>query len=151
MQAYRRRGTTPVILNLGPRWRGLVSFTPRPLYPWYPSNRMLGGCHSRSGRFGEKIKIRPLLKQEPWTAQYKTQAPNQLQYWSDTHCTFLQHDNLRGIQIFPKSTSHLKLLGVRKVTQDPQILGGAVRNLVARGDLQLTASTANAALRKNGR
>jgi len=39
---------TPIILNLDIRWRWVVSFTPRPLYPWgtisrYPFDRRLGG------------------------------------------------------------------------------------------------------------
>jgi hypothetical protein len=36
------------ILNLGTRWRWMVSFTPRPLYPPYPLDRRLGGLQSRS-------------------------------------------------------------------------------------------------------
>jgi hypothetical protein len=44
----------------------------------------------------------------------------------------------RGAQIFQKSRSHLKILGARRVTwskfrtEDPQILGATVQNLVAR-------------------
>jgi len=43
------------ILDLGTRWRWLVSFTPRPLYPrgkrhWYPLDTRLGASQSRSGR-----------------------------------------------------------------------------------------------------
>jgi len=43
------------IHNLGTRWRGVVSFTPRKLYyawrsPWYPLDWRLGGPQSRSGR-----------------------------------------------------------------------------------------------------
>jgi len=29
-----RRGTTPLILNLGATWRWVANFTHRPLYPW---------------------------------------------------------------------------------------------------------------------
>jgi hypothetical protein len=41
-------GMAPLILDLGTRWRWVVSFTPRPLYPQgksplYPLDRMLGG------------------------------------------------------------------------------------------------------------
>jgi hypothetical protein len=51
----------PCNLNLGTRWRWVVSFTPRPLYPWgkspwYPFNCRLGGLQSRSGRGGENKK-----------------------------------------------------------------------------------------------
>jgi hypothetical protein len=40
-------GIVPGILDLGTRWRSVVSFTPRPLYsqeksPWYPLDRRLG-------------------------------------------------------------------------------------------------------------
>jgi hypothetical protein len=49
----------PRLLNLGTRWRRLISFTLRPLYPqgnrlWYPLFRRLGGPQSRSGRGGEE-------------------------------------------------------------------------------------------------
>jgi hypothetical protein len=52
-------GIAPRILDLGTKWRWLVSFTLRPLYPqgkspWYPWDRRLGGLQSRSGRGGEK-------------------------------------------------------------------------------------------------
>jgi len=52
-------GIAPRILDLGTRWRWVVSFTPRPLYsqgksPWYPLGRKLGGPHRWSGRSGEK-------------------------------------------------------------------------------------------------
>jgi hypothetical protein len=41
------------ILDLGTRWRQVVSFTPRPHYsrgknPWYPLGRRLGGPHFSS-------------------------------------------------------------------------------------------------------
>jgi hypothetical protein len=44
----------PRFLDLGTRWRWVVSFTPRPLYLWgkshqYPSVRRLGGPQSWSG------------------------------------------------------------------------------------------------------
>jgi hypothetical protein len=46
---------TSTVLNLGTRYRRVVSFTLRPLYllgnrPWYP----LGGAHSQSGCYGEQ-------------------------------------------------------------------------------------------------
>jgi hypothetical protein len=43
------------ILNLGTRWRWVVSFTPQQLYPRYLLDRKLGELSSRSGRDGEKI------------------------------------------------------------------------------------------------
>jgi hypothetical protein len=57
-------GIAPRILDLGTRWRSMVSFTPRPLYPagkcsWYPLDRRLGGPQSRSGRGGEDKNSHP--------------------------------------------------------------------------------------------
>jgi hypothetical protein len=49
--------------DLGTRWRWVVSYIPRQLYPqgkspWYPLDRGLGGPQSRSGHGGEeKIPI----------------------------------------------------------------------------------------------
>jgi hypothetical protein len=50
--------------DLGNRWRWLMSFTPRPLYPqgkspWYPLDKRLGGPQSRSGRGGEEKNSQP--------------------------------------------------------------------------------------------
>jgi len=55
----------PLIINLGTRWRWVVSFTPRPLYPrgkspWYPLDRRICGPQSRSGRDGEEKNSQPL-------------------------------------------------------------------------------------------
>jgi hypothetical protein len=54
----------PRILDLGTRWRWVVSFTSRPLYPqgkspWYPLDRRLGESQSRSGRGGEEKNSQP--------------------------------------------------------------------------------------------
>jgi hypothetical protein len=49
MKAYKGSGCiAPSILDLGARWRRVVSFTSRPLYPqgkstWCPLDRRLGG------------------------------------------------------------------------------------------------------------
>jgi len=49
---------TPLILNLGIRWRLVVSITLRPIYsregPRYQLNRKLVGPHCRSGHFGQE-------------------------------------------------------------------------------------------------
>jgi hypothetical protein len=61
MKTYRRSGCiAPCNLDLGTRWRWVVSFTPRPLYPqgkspWYPLDGRLGGPQSRS-RYGDEEK-----------------------------------------------------------------------------------------------
>jgi hypothetical protein len=57
-------GIAPRILDLGTRWRWVVSFTPRPLYPQGKSpynllDRRLGGPLSRSGRDGEEKNSQP--------------------------------------------------------------------------------------------
>jgi hypothetical protein len=60
MKAYwGSGGIAPRTFDFGTRWRWVVSFTPRPLYPQgktflYPLDRRLGGPQSRSGRGGEE-------------------------------------------------------------------------------------------------
>jgi hypothetical protein len=63
-------GIAPRILNLGIRWRRVVSFIPRPLYPQgkisrYPLDRRLGGPQSRSGHGGEETNSRLPLGVDP--------------------------------------------------------------------------------------
>jgi hypothetical protein len=66
MKAYcGSGGIAPRILDVGTRWRLVVSFTSRPLYPqgkspWYPLSRRLGWPQSRSGRDGEEKNSHPL-------------------------------------------------------------------------------------------
>jgi len=57
METLRNGGIAPRVLDLGTRWRWVVSFTPRPLYPqekspWYPLYRRLVWPQGRSGRGG---------------------------------------------------------------------------------------------------
>jgi hypothetical protein len=65
MKAYwRSGGIDPCSLDFGTRWRWVVSFTPRPLYPqgkspWYPLDRRLGGPQSRSGCGDEEKNSQP--------------------------------------------------------------------------------------------
>jgi hypothetical protein len=60
MKTYWECGCiAPRILDLGTRWRWVVSFIPQPLYirwvsPWYPLDRRLGRPKSRSGHGGER-------------------------------------------------------------------------------------------------
>jgi hypothetical protein len=67
--------TAPRILDLGTRWRWVVSFTPRLLYPqgkspWQqPLDRRLGGPQSRSGRGGEEKNSQPLPGLKPLIIQ----------------------------------------------------------------------------------
>jgi hypothetical protein len=58
------------ILDLGTRWRRVVSFTSRPLYPrgkrpQYPLDRKLVGPQSWSGCYGVKKSILPLSAIKP--------------------------------------------------------------------------------------
>jgi hypothetical protein len=60
----------PLILDLGTRWRSVISFTSRPLYlqgksPWYPLDTRMGGPHRRSGRGGTEKNSQPLTGLEP--------------------------------------------------------------------------------------
>jgi hypothetical protein len=64
------RGIAPLILDLGTRWRWVVCFTHRPLYPQgknhrYPLDRRLGGPQSRSGHDGEQKNSQPRPGIEP--------------------------------------------------------------------------------------
>jgi hypothetical protein len=67
MKAYwGSGGVASRILDLGTRWRWVVSFTTRLLYPQgksprYPLSRRLGGPQSRSGLGGEEKNSQPLL------------------------------------------------------------------------------------------
>jgi hypothetical protein len=60
----RSRGKDPLVLNLGSRWRIVVGFTLRSLFPQVKSlqyflNRSLGGAKGVFGRFGvEKNLLR---------------------------------------------------------------------------------------------
>jgi hypothetical protein len=71
MMAYwGSEGIAPRILDLGTRWRWVVSFTPRPFYlqeksPWYPLDRRLGGGQSQSGHGSEKKNSQPLPGLKP--------------------------------------------------------------------------------------
>jgi hypothetical protein len=72
-------GITPLILDLGTRWRWVVSFTPCLLYPqgkspWYPLGRRLGGPQSRSGHGGEEKNFQPLSGFEPSIIQPVSQC-----------------------------------------------------------------------------
>jgi hypothetical protein len=72
MKAYWGNGDiAPGILDLGTRWRWVVSFTPQPLYPQgktlprYPLDRRLSGPQSLSGVGGEEENPQALPGPEP--------------------------------------------------------------------------------------
>jgi hypothetical protein len=52
------------ILDLGTKWRRVISFTPWLIYPQgnrygYPLDKRLGGTHSQSGPCGEEKIVAP--------------------------------------------------------------------------------------------
>jgi hypothetical protein len=57
---WRRVGAwtySATTLDLGARWRWVVSLRARPLYPQYPLDRRLGGPQFRFGRCGEEKNL----------------------------------------------------------------------------------------------
>jgi hypothetical protein len=70
---WRRTGSgsiAPPILDLGTRRSWVVSFTPRPRYPygkspWYPLDKRPGGLQSRSGLGDDDKNSEPLPGLEP--------------------------------------------------------------------------------------
>jgi hypothetical protein len=76
MKAYwGSGGIAPCILHLGTRWRWVVSFTPRPLYPQgknplYPLDKTLGEPKNSSGHGGEEKSSQPLPEIEPWNPNH---------------------------------------------------------------------------------
>jgi hypothetical protein len=71
MKAYWENGGIALrIPDFGSRWRWVVSFTPRPLYPqgkrpWYPLDMRLGGPQSLSGHGGKEKNSQTLPRLEP--------------------------------------------------------------------------------------
>jgi hypothetical protein len=80
MKANREsEGIALRILDLGTRWRWVVSFTDRLLCPqgkspWYPLDRKLGGPQSRSGCGGEEKTSQPLPGLKPLIIQPVAQS-----------------------------------------------------------------------------
>jgi hypothetical protein len=68
---WGKGGIAPHILDLGTRWRWMVSFTPQLLYPpqekttWYLLDRRLGGPQNQSGHSSEEKNSQPLLRLKP--------------------------------------------------------------------------------------
>jgi hypothetical protein len=74
------RGIAPRILDLGIRWRWVVSFTLRLLYPqgkspWYPVDTRLCGSQSRSGHSGEEKNFQSPPGIEPWNPDRPARNP----------------------------------------------------------------------------
>jgi hypothetical protein len=75
------RGIAPRILDIGTRWRWVVSFTPWPLYPQgksllYPLDRRLGEPQSRSGRGGEEKNSLPTAGNRTLEPQSSSPQPS---------------------------------------------------------------------------
>jgi hypothetical protein len=73
-------GVAPRILDLGARWRWVVSFTPQPLKPqgkspWYQLVRRLGGTLNSSGHGGEEKNSQPSPGIEPWNFDGPAPSP----------------------------------------------------------------------------
>jgi hypothetical protein len=81
MKTYWGSGyIAPRSLDLGTRWRWVVSFTPRPLYPqgkspWHTLDRKLGGPQSRSGRGGEEKNSQPTPGIKPLNPDHPARSP----------------------------------------------------------------------------
>jgi len=66
MKAYWGNGAiSPHILDIGTRWRRVVSFTPQGKGPCYPLDRSLGGPQSWPGCGGEEKNSQSLPGPEP--------------------------------------------------------------------------------------
>jgi hypothetical protein len=64
-------GTAPHILDLGTKWRWVVSFTPRPLYPlgksaWHPLDRRLCEPQSLLDAVVKRKIPSPCRDSNPW-------------------------------------------------------------------------------------
>jgi hypothetical protein len=65
---WRIEDITPRVLDLSTRWRSVVSFTPRPLYPqgkspWYTLGRRLSEC-SKFKIFGNNGNTQVVFKKK---------------------------------------------------------------------------------------
>jgi hypothetical protein len=101
MKAYwRGGGLAPRILDLGTRWRPVVSFTPRPLYPQgkrprYPWDWSLGGPQSRPGHGGEEKNSQSLPGLEPPIIQPAAQRyTTELSRLIEAHLTYTTFQEL---------------------------------------------------------
>jgi hypothetical protein len=71
-EGVQRHWSSPLIINLGTRWRWLISLLCRPLYPRGRAtvkhqipNTKLGESHNRFGHFGEEITRIPDVFRNP--------------------------------------------------------------------------------------
>jgi hypothetical protein len=95
---WGKRSIAPRILDLGTRWRWVVSFTPRPLYPQgkrlrYPLDMRLGGPQSRSGHDGEETIPSPRWESNPKTPIVQPVAQRYTDWDITTALLWLNHPN----------------------------------------------------------
>jgi hypothetical protein len=103
MKAYwGSGGIDSRILDLGTRWRWVVSFTPQGKSPWYLLDRRLGGSQSRSGRSGEEKNSEPLPGLEPPIIQPVAQC----------YTTELSNAEVKNMWIFQSLSPSLSRGGV---------------------------------------
>jgi hypothetical protein len=116
MKAYwRSRGTVSHILNLGTRWRRVVSFTHQPLYPQgkgllYPFYRRLGEPQSPSGHGSEGKNYQLLAGLEhpiiqPVAQRYTTELSQLLHQNYDVICIIYTKN--KAIHIHLRFTNNL--------------------------------------------
>lgn len=94
------RDITPLIFNLGIRWRSVISSMPpailRHFTPMYTSNMRLGGLQSKSGCFGKDDNLVSLLQIESGIMQPVAQA---------VRCDMMSHSYLLTAVGFPRGGS----------------------------------------------
>jgi hypothetical protein len=88
------------ILDLGTRWRSMVSFTPQPLYSWgrssrHPLYRSLDEPQSPSGRCGVEKNLLPLLGIGPRpSSPYLIAIPTELSHSFKIYFSIILHPRL---------------------------------------------------------
>jgi hypothetical protein len=104
------------ILDLGTKWRWVVSFTSPPLYPrgkrpWYPLDKRPGGQQSQSGRCGVGKNVLSLPEIEPRSSSpYPVAIPTELSWLKTTkYSYFLSPTFLKLGHFFAQKNSSLPL------------------------------------------
>jgi hypothetical protein len=94
----------------------VVSFTPRPLYPWgksswYPLDRRLGGPKSRSGRIGEEKNYQPLpgLENSHHPARSPAIYNSDERRYAQSHMRSIRQ-TLRGQSVLPRTKRNRAVL-----------------------------------------
>jgi hypothetical protein len=102
MKTWGAGGITPYIFSLSTRWKWVVSFTPRPLYPqgkspWYPLDRRLGGPQIQSGCCGGEEMSCLGSKRIPW---FSSRWPSHYRDLSWLHTSMYVNIKLcRGVKL----------------------------------------------------